>query len=149
MADSDARHVRRPLHKFPVRRQIQTRFADNDIFGHVNNAVYYNYFDTAINLWVESCVGRPTYEMDALGVVAESRCTFHGEVTYPQKLEVGLGISRLGNSSITYSLGLFHDLDPLIPKASAQWTHVYIDPTTRTAVPIPMRLREASESIQI
>lgn len=80
---------------------ISTRFADNDIFGHVNNATYYAYFDTAINGWIHEITGLPSWELPALGVVATSRCDFYAEIGFPQTLRVGVRVERLGAKSVT------------------------------------------------
>lgn len=136
---------------FAVTYPIATRFADNDVFGHVNNAVYYTYFDTAINDWLGDAVGRPTSELDALGVVAESTCTYLRPVHFPQRLTVGLAAARVGRSSVTYDLALFSPTgagdDELVVSARARWVHVYVDPVTRASCAIPGDVRRALEGI--
>jgi acyl-CoA thioester hydrolase len=129
-------------------RPISTRFADNDAFGHVNNAVYYAYFDTAINGWIQDLTGVPTWELPALGVVAASSCDFHAEVHFPQQLWVGLRVVRLGVKSVTYELGLWADGDVAdAVRATGRWVHVYVDPVTRASVPVPAALRIAFERL--
>ncbi len=125
---------------------ITTRFADNDVFGHVNNAVYYAYFDTAINSWIRILTGVDSWQLPALGVVATSQCDFHAEVSYPEELRVGIFVSRLGAKSITYELGLWAlgDTDGTV-RAKARWVHVYVDAHDRTTVEIPTVLRAAME----
>jgi acyl-CoA thioester hydrolase len=127
---------------------ISTRFADNDVFGHVNNAVYYSYFDTAINGWIQELTGVATWELPALGVVATSQCEFRAEVHFPQQLRVGLRVARLGVKSVTYELGLWADGDAEgALRASGRWVHVYVDPVTRASVPVPAVLRAALERL--
>ena len=84
-----------------------TRWSDNDMYGHLNNAVYYELFDSAINGWLITGAGADVLSLPELGVVAESGCRFFRELEYPRRLEVGVRVERLGRSSITYALGLF------------------------------------------
>ncbi|MGV0625667.1 acyl-CoA thioesterase [Mycolicibacter minnesotensis] len=135
-------------HDFPVHWPVLTRWADNDMFGHLNNAVYYQLFDTAINGWIAA--GVPDLDpvvMPELGVVAESGCRFLGELGFPERLAVGLAVTRLGRSSVTYRLAVFRapnsgaagDAVPLA--ALGHWVHVYVDRATRRPVPIPAAIR--------
>lgn len=127
-------------------RDIQTRFADNDIFGHVNNATYYAYFDTAINGWIHDLTGVASWELPALGVVATSQCDFSAEVHFPQQLRVGITVARLGVKSITYDLALWVEgTGCRTPSAKARWVHVYVDRQTRQTVVVPEVLRTAIE----
>ena len=139
---------------FPVLWPVMTRWADNDMFGHVNNAVYYELFDTAINGWILHATGLDAMSLPARGVVAESGCTYLSAVSFPERLTVGLRIKRLGRSSVTYDLALFrddipgsegHDQDGTIA-ALGRWVHVYIDPGTRTSVAIPEPIRSLLET---
>jgi acyl-CoA thioester hydrolase len=113
-----------------------TRWSDNDMYGHLNNAVYYELFDSAINEWLISGA--------AIDVLAESGCRFFQELEYPGKLDVGVRIERIGRSSITYALGLLaaerEDLAAL-----GHWVHVYIDRVSRSPVPVPAAVREFLE----
>ncbi len=86
-----------------------TRWTDNDMFGHLNNAVYYELFDTAINAWINTNCGIDPLAVPWLGVVAESGCKYFAELKFPDPLTVGLAVARLGNSSVTYRLGIFQD----------------------------------------
>lgn len=132
-------------HDFPVHWPVLTRWADNDMFGHLNNAVYYQLFDTAINGWIAAGVpGIDPVAMPELGVVAESGCRFLGELAFPDRLAVGLAVTRLGRSSVTYRLALFRDVadTEAAPLAAlGHWVHVYVDRTTRRPVPIPDGIR--------
>ncbi|EUA91868.1 thioesterase superfamily protein [Mycobacterium ulcerans str. Harvey] len=85
-----------------------TRWADNDMFGHLNNAVYYQLFDTAINAWINTRTGLDPLTTAALGIVAESGCRYFSELHFPQELVVGLAVTRLGRSSVTYRLAVFN-----------------------------------------
>lgn len=133
---------------FPVHWPVTTRWSDNDMFGHLNNAVYYELFDTAINGWLAAATGTDAVAADVIGVVAESRCVFFGEVGFPQGLTVGLRVARLGRSSVTYELGVFGDPDDSIA-AYGTWTHVYVDRATRQATDQPPAFRAAFESVQV
>lgn len=133
---------------FPVLWRVGTRWADNDMFGHLNNAVYYQLFDTAINAWINTSTGLDPITTPALGIVAESGCRYFSELQFPQNLVVGLAITRLGRSSVTYRLGVFravgnepadNDAQPIT--ALGHWVHVYVDRVTRKSVPIPDAVR--------
>ena len=132
------------LADFPVLRPLQTRWRDNDVYGHVNNVVYYEYFDTAVNAWLHEQVGRVAREGDAIGVVAETTCRYHHEVSFPQELVVGLRCDRLGTTSITYRLAIFsRDAPEDGPAAVGRFVHVYVDRGSRRPVPVPPAVREA------
>lgn len=130
---------------FPVLWPVHTRWADNDMFGHLNNAVYYQLFDTAINAWIHSNTGLDPITTPALGIVAESGCRYFSELGFPDRLVVGLAVTRLGNSSVTYRLGVFRGEDRAAETqaitALGHWVHVYVDRTTRKPVPIPDAVR--------
>jgi acyl-CoA thioester hydrolase len=120
---------------------VTTRWSDNDMYGHLNNAVYYELFDSAINGWLITGAGVDVLTLPEVGVVAESGCRFLRELEYPRPLEVGVRVERLGRSSITYVLGLF-DVESSEPAAVGHWVHVYIDRSARTSVPIPAAVRD-------
>lgn len=127
---------------FPVRWPVLTRWADNDMFGHLNNAVYYQLFDTAINGWINAGAAVDPLAMPELGVVAESGCRYFAELQFPDRLVVGLAVTRLGRSSVTYRLGVFRAADEVQPVAAlGHWVHVYVDRTHRRPVPIPEAIR--------
>lgn len=132
------------LAEFGVRFVATTRWSDNDMYGHLNNAVYYELFDAAINGWLAE--RQEAFETtDVIGVVAESACRFFGELAFPGEVTVALAVARLGNSSVTYRLGLFDGADPAedAPAAAVgHWVHVYLDRQSRQSVPIPAALRE-------
>jgi acyl-CoA thioester hydrolase len=124
--------------------RVTTRWSDNDMYGHLNNAVYYELFDSAINAWLITAGEADAMVSPEIGVVAESGCRFFRELEYPRPLDVAVRVERLGRSSITYALGLF-DGDSTEIAALGHWVHVYIDRDTRTAVPIPGVVREVLE----
>lgn len=130
---------------FPVHWPVSTRWADNDMFGHLNNAVYYALFDTAINAWINTTVAVDPVTAPWLGVVAESGCQYFAEVKFPDPLVVGLAVARLGTSSVTYRLALFErDADTVA--AVGHWVHVYVDRDTRRPGPIPEGIRALLET---
>lgn len=134
---------------FPVLWPVLTRWADNDMFGHLNNAVYYQLFDTAINAWINTTTGLDPITMPSLGIVAESGCRYFSELHFPERLVVGLAVTRLGRSSVTYRLGVFRaPTEEASQEGEAQtitalghWVHVYVDRTSRKPVPIPDAIR--------
>jgi acyl-CoA thioester hydrolase len=125
--------------------RVTTRWSDNDMYGHLNNAVYYELFDSAINGWLITDADVDVMALPELGVVAESGCRFFRELEYPHPLDVGVRVERLGRSSITYALGLFDGRSEEIA-ALGHWVHVYIDRDSRATVPIPPAVRSVLES---
>ena len=132
---------------FPVHWPVTTRWADNDMFGHLNNAVYYALFDTAINGWINTTVGIDPLTVPWLGVVAESGCRYLAELRFPEPLSVGLAVTRLGNSSVTYRLGLWAQGGPVA--AVGHWVHVYVERAGRRPVPIPEPIRALLEKARV
>ncbi|MDT5014481.1 MAG: acyl-CoA thioester hydrolase [Mycobacterium sp.] len=132
---------------FPVHWPVLTRWTDNDMFGHLNNAVYYELFDTAINAWINTNCEVDPLSVPWLGVVAESGCRYFAELKFPDPLVVGLAVVRLGNSSVTYRLGIFTPDGPVA--AVGHWVHVYVDRTSRRPVPIPDTIRALLEKARV
>lgn len=132
---------------FPVLWPVTTRWADNDMFGHLNNAVYYALFDSAINGWINTSLGIDPLTVPWLGVVAESGCRYLAELRFPDPLTVGLAVGRLGTSSVTYRLGLWQHDGPTA--AVGHWVHVYVDRDNRRPVPIPGPIRVLLESARL
>jgi acyl-CoA thioester hydrolase len=126
-------------------QRVTTRWSDNDMYGHLNNAVYYELFDSAINGWLITGTEADVMALPELGVVAESGCRFFRELEYPCPLDVAVRVERLGRSSITYALGLF-DAESDELAALGHWVHVYIDRGSRASVPIPSPVRSLLES---
>jgi acyl-CoA thioester hydrolase len=118
-----------------------TRWSDNDMYGHLNNAVYYELFDSAINGWLITGAGVDVMALPELGVVAESGCRYFRELECPRPLDVGVRVERIGRSSITYALGLF-DAEAAELAALGHWVHVYVDRTSRATVPVPSSVRD-------
>ena len=143
MTDASARGLRPD--DFPVTRLVSTRWADNDMYGHMNNAVHYQLFDSVINAWVDAEVPDLREGHGVIGVVAESGCSYFSELHYPDDVLVGLRVERLGTSSVTYGLGLFAHRSPEQVGAIAAkgtWVHVYVDAVGRRPIRIPTPLRD-------
>jgi acyl-CoA thioester hydrolase len=131
---------------FRVLRAITTRWHDNDHYGHVNNVVYYAYFDTAVNGFLIEASGTDIRDLPAIGIVAETSCRFLRELSFPDTVWVGLALERLGNSSVVYRIGLFRN-DEIEPAALGRFVHVYVDAATRRPVPVPAPIRAALAAI--
>jgi acyl-CoA thioester hydrolase len=125
--------------EYPHVLDIQTRWNDNDLYGHVNNVVYYAYFDTIINRFLVEA-GLDLERGAAIGVCVESQCTYKASAAFPDALQAGLRVAKLGNSSVRYELGIFRG-DRLCAQGS--FVHVFVDRATRKPVPIPDPLRGA------
>lgn len=136
---------------FYVHWPVTTRWSDNDMFGHLNNAKYYELFDTAINAWIDTTLDIDPMEVDWLGVVAQSGCQYLSELKFPDPLVVGLSVTRLGNSSVTYRLGLFAAHAPADAPVAAigSWVHVYVDRESRKPIPVPENVRSLLETIVV
>ena len=128
--------------------KIPTRWMDDDIYGHVNNVVYYSYFDTAVNGNLIRATGQDIRSQDAIGIVVESGCTFHRELSFPEVIEAGLLVEKIGNSSVTYRVGLFIE-EESEPAASGHFVHVYVDREKRRPVRVPENIRQALRPIML
>ncbi len=119
---------------------MPTRWADNDAYGHVNNVQYYAFFDTAVNQSLMAAGLLDLAESRVVGLVVETSCTYFSSVAFPDLLDVGMVVERIGTSSLTYRLGIFragHDA----AAAEGRFTHVYVDRTSQTPVPVPAAIR--------
>lgn len=123
---------------------MTTRWADNDMYGHLNNAVYYELFDAVLNAWLIRETGTDEVSTPTLGVVAESSCRFYRELAYPEPIDVGVRVERIGTKSVTFAFGLFAEGSEEIA-AHGLWAQVYIDRAGRHSVPIPADVRAVIE----
>ncbi|MFG1298458.1 thioesterase family protein [Xanthobacter sp. V3C-3] len=121
-------------------RSISTRWADVDVYGHVNNVVYYSYFDTVVNEQLVAAGALDPQTSPVIGLVVETRCTYFRSLTYPAPVIAGMRVSKLGSSSVRYEIALFQGEDP---RAAAQghFVHVYVDRASQRPVPIPDPVR--------
>lgn len=131
---------------FPHRLPIQTRWMDNDVYGHVNNVVYYAYFDTVINEVLIARGGLDPHAGEAIGLCVESGCRYLAPAAYPEALEAGLRVTKLGRSSVRYEVGIFR-AGRAEPCAWGFFVHVFVDRATRRPTPLPERVRAALEGL--
>jgi acyl-CoA thioester hydrolase len=127
---------------------IQTRWSDNDAYGHVNNVVYYSWFDTVVNEYLIAAGALDIQSSAVVGLVVETQCNYFSELAFPQRVDAGLRVARVGRSSVRYELAMF---GALTDAASAQghFVHVYVDRATRRPAPLPPALRAAVERLRI
>ena len=127
---------------FKAWRSFATRWADNDVYGHVNNTVFYQWFDSAVNAWLIDHHLLDIHGGAMIGLVVETRCSFFAPLTFPRPVEVGIGLVQTGNSSVRYRVGIF-DVGHSQTAAHGEFTHVYVDRQTRRPVALPAAWREA------
>jgi acyl-CoA thioester hydrolase len=126
---------------------ITTRWMDNDVYGHVNNVVYYSYFDTVVNEYLISKGALDIHAGEVIGLVVETQCNYFAPLAFPQTVQAGLRVAHLGSSSVRYEVGLFAQGEPLTA-ARGHFVHVYVDRLTRKPVPLPARLTAALEGLR-
>lgn len=141
-----SREALRGRDSYRVWREIGTRWGDNDAYGHVNNTVYYAWFDTAVNAWLIEAGLLDVAAGDPIGLVVETGCRYARPLTYPEPVEIGLAVERLGTSSVRYRLGIFAT-GAEEAAAEGHFTHVYVGRETRRPVPLPEEWRRALEEI--
>ncbi|MBU6436917.1 MAG: acyl-CoA thioesterase [Betaproteobacteria bacterium] len=125
---------------------LTTRWMDNDVYGHLNNVVYYSLFDTVVNrTLIERGVLDPQAS-DVIGLVVHTQCHYFAPLAFPQEVQAGVRVAHMGQSSVRYALGLFAADAPL-SAAHGEFVHVYVDRITRRPVPLPAPLRAALQSL--
>ena len=125
---------------------IETRWNDNDSYGHVNNIVYYSYFDTAVNRHLIQQGVLDLTGSESVGLVIESKCTYFSSITFPDTVSVGLKVVHLGNSSVRYQIGLFCN-DAETASAVGEFVHVYVNRSTNKPVSIPANTRSVLQAL--
>jgi acyl-CoA thioester hydrolase len=125
---------------------IPTRWMDNDTYGHVNNVAYYSYFDTAVNEHLISEGRLDIRDGPQIGLVVETRCLFHRALSFPQIIDAGLRVARLGTSSVTYDIGLFERGEDE-PAATGYFVHVWVERATRRPTSVPAAILSALEPL--
>jgi len=136
-----------PRSAYPVFRTITTRWMDNDVYGHVNNVVYYSWFDTAVNAHLMERGVLDIHGGSTIGLVVETQCNYFTPLAFPQQVEAGLRVARLGSSSVRYEVGLFAAGEPMTA-AKGHFVHVYVDRESRRPVPVPPDLRAVLQEMQ-
>ena len=130
------------LEQFPYHHHITTRWRDNDVYGHVNNVVYYSWFDTAVNGYLIESAVLDFSTGSTIGLVVETQCNYHRSVAFPDRITAGVAVAKLGNSSVRYEVGIFRN-DETTASANGHFVHVYVDAKTSRPVALPDDLREA------
>ena len=131
---------------FKAWRTMTTRWADNDAYGHVNNTVYYEWFDSAVNAWMVEQGLLDIANGDPIALVVETRCTYAAPLEFPQTVEIGLAVAELGRSSIRYRIGIFAEGSE-DSAAEGEFVHVVVDRASRRPVEIPSDWRSKFEAI--
>jgi acyl-CoA thioester hydrolase len=131
---------------YPATYTITTRWEDEDVYGHVNNVVYYSFFDTAVNGWLIEATGTDIRRLPAYGVVAETGCRFLRELRFPGDVVAGLRVERLGTSSVVYEIALFQGAESA-PAAVGRFVHVYVSGADRTVTPVPDVVRDVLSAL--
>lgn len=135
-----------PRSAYKVFRTISTRWMDNDAYGHVNNVVYYSWFDTAVNAYLIEQGVLDIEQSQTIGLVIETQCNYFEPLAFPQTVEAGIRVARLGNSSVRYEVGLFAQEAPLTA-AKGHFIHVYVDRPTRRPTHLPESLKTVLEKL--
>jgi acyl-CoA thioester hydrolase len=137
-----------PRTAYPHFLSIATRWMDNDVYGHVNNVVYYSYFDTVVNEYLIRSGVLDIEHGTTIGLVVETQCNYFAPIVFPDRIDAGLRVVRLGTSSVRYEVGLFRE-DDAEPAAQGHFVHVYVDRETRRPVALPDSLRAALEPLLV
>ena len=132
--------------EYPHYTSLPTRWMDNDVYGHVNNALYYAFFDTAINEYLIAEGGLDITAGTVVAFAAESQCQYLRPLAFPGTIEIGLRVGKLGNSSVRYELAIFKQGEPLAA-AAGYFVHVFVNRETQKPVPIPTAIRTALERL--
>jgi acyl-CoA thioester hydrolase len=148
MSDAAARAERPTRGRYPHFLSIATRWMDNDLYGHVNNVVYYAWIDTVVNRYLIEQGGLDIASAQVIGVAAESGCRYFASVAYPETVDAGLVIARLGRTSVVYEVGIFRRGEDAAA-AAGHFVHVFVERASMRPAPVPARIRAALERILI
>lgn len=129
-------------------KNITTRWADNDIYGHINNVVYYSYFDTLANQYLIEFADFNPVSAPVIGVIVHSNCNYIKAIAYPDKIEAGLTVKKLGRSSVTYGIGIFRQGESAAC-AYGEFVHVFVNRRNNLPMSIPTKIRESLQKILI
>ena len=128
--------------------EITTRWMDNDAYGHVNNVVYYSWFNTVVNQFLITNGALDIAHGPVIGLVVETQCNYFASVAFPERITAGLCVTKLGNSSVRYEVSIFRE-DEELASAQGHFIHVYVDRITRKPASIPKNMRTLLQSIHI
>lgn len=131
---------------YPRFESLDTRWKDNDVYGHVNNVEYYSYFDTVINRYLIAEGGLDIHAGAVIGLCVDSHCRYHAPLAFPDRIEAGLRVAHLGRTSVRYQIALFREGDAE-PAAEGGFVHVFVDRANRRPQPPPAPLRAALEAL--
>ena len=146
MKDTDSANETRAEYRYSL--VIPTRWMDNDVYRHVNNVIYYSYFDTVVN---EYLLGEKVLDYEngeVVGLVVETKCRYFSPLRFPDIVEAGLRVAHIGNSSVRYEIGIFRKVDEK-PAAAGHFIHVYVDRLSLRPVRLPATLRDALTKIHV
>jgi acyl-CoA thioester hydrolase len=136
-----------PRNAYPVFRRIDTRWMDNDVYGHVNNVVYYSWFDTAVNAHLIEQGALDIHQGETIGLVIETQCNYFAPLAFPQTIEAGIRVAKMGSSSVRYEIGLFAQGEDHCA-AQGHFVHVYVDKHHRRPVKaLPLNLKQVLEKL--
>ncbi|MRW87069.1 acyl-CoA thioesterase [Pseudoduganella sp. FT26W] len=121
---------------------------DNDIYGHVNNVVYYSYFDTAVNQFLIEAGVLDIHQGEVVGFVVDSGCSYFSPIAFPDVVHAGIRVAKLGNSSVRYEVALYRN-DDALPAAAGHFVHVYVDRASNRAVPVPPAVRDVLNTLAV
>lgn len=133
---------------YPYLHPITTRWHDNDIYGHINNVTYYAFFDSAVNTWLINEGGLDIHQGEQVAFVVSSGCDYFQPVAFPEQIEIGIRVARLGSSSVHYELALFK-FGVAEACAAGRFVHVFVERTSNRACPIPAGPRAALERLLV
>ena len=142
----NARPTPRPRTDYRHFTSITTRWADNDAYGHVNNVVYYSYFDTVVNQYLIGAGALDIERSLVIGLVVETHCNYFAPISFPHPVDAGLRVARIGAASVHYEIGLFAAGQPL-SAAHGHFVHVYVDRATRRSTPLPLPLVQTLQGL--
>ena len=126
---------------------VTTRWMDNDSYGHVNNVIYYSWFDTAVNQFLIANGVLDIENSHVIGLVIETQCNYFAPLAFPDRIAIGIRVAKLGNSSVRYEVGVFREDEEKV-SAQGHFVHVYVSRETRRPVSLPDNLRAVLQSIQ-
>ena len=137
----------KPRSAYRAFQTITTRWMDNDVYGHVNNVVYYSWFDTAVNRHLIEQGALDIHAGSTIGLVVETQCHYFSPIAFPQRVTAGIRVAHVGTSSVRYEVGLFAEDDPVCA-AKGHFVHVYVDRDNRRPAPLPEALLRSLQALR-